>query len=343
MNNHNSPEENKVDTGPVIAFIVFVVIVAVFYLVLKFTSDTDTEVVIDDPAEVEQVATNVTKTPEASNVAEQSRAQTQEELLAIRAKAQDEKYQTQATELELKAKEAKAREDLLGFVRAYTELIDLHASYLRYDRSIELLKELAELAIQTEQYQNAAESYNRAAYYYMIANNGESASKYYQKALDMVKKTNNVNDIAYMHHNIGQSYLLNKEYQKASQAFLEALFIHRENKNFVNAVETLNALATTHHLAGRLDEALLFQVESFNLNVNNDRPGKIIEDYLSIGAIYHDMNDKANACKSLSEGYKMIYDKEVNYQGNRAMILERYNKVMELAECGGTMGSFGME
>lgn len=343
MDKHNSPEEDKVDTGPVIAFIVFVVIVAVFYLVLKLTSNTDTEVVMDDPAEVEQVTTNITKIPEASSVVEQTVEKTEEELLAIRAKNQDQKYQMEANELEQKAKEAKARQDMLGFVQAYTELIDLHASYLRYDRSIELLKELAALGIEAEQYENAAHSYNKAAYFYMIANDGESASKYYQKALDMVKKTNNVNNIAYMHHNIGQSYLMNHEYQKASESFLEALFIHRDTRNYVNAVETLNALATTHHLAGRLDEALLFQVESFNLNVNNDRPGKIIEDYLSIGAIYHDMNDKANACKSLSEGFQMIYDKEVNYQGNRAVILERYNKVMELVQCDGTKGSFGME
>lgn len=347
MDNQNSSQDQTIDMGAIIALIILIIIGVIFYLVIYKKDDANNEIVnVSKQQELKESSPGMmlekqkpSSVPNDMNVAG---GKTKDEIAAL-SYMQNKKYMDSVAALEAKVQSAKESQNQSQLIKLYVELIALHEKYHHYDKAVVLLKELADYGLRNRQYVNAAESYNKIAYLYMMSKDGKSASEYYRKALETVKKTNNVNYIAYMHHNMGQSYLMHRDYRSASDAFLEALYIHRENNNDVNAVETLNALSMTHHLAGRLQDALLFQIESLNLNIKNKRPDKIIDDYVALGAIYNDMGDKANACKALSEGYQMIHDTKLDYTGNRFEVRKQYEKVLELAACDGTTNSFGME
>ena len=125
-------------------------------------------------------------------------------------------------------------------------------------------------------------------------------------------------------HNIAQMYFLNKNYKKATNAYIASLNICLSNKNFYYAKMNIEYLWSLLMKLELYDKALEIALISLEINIEQNNKVMIIDDYLKLAEIYAYQNDKENRCNSLLAAQKTI--KSLNNKQYNTLVDEALQK-----------------
>ena len=146
-----------------------------------------------------------------------------------------------------------------------------------------------------------ASSKNLIGKVFFLQRNEDNALVNYQAALTLLTNTaNNLPILAETHRNLGDVYLTQKLYGKATAEFDIALKIWAEDlQDFKKAASIANYLGKTVADIGDNDGALTYFNASLNFHRNLEDVNGIANDYLQISKIYNALNDNDLALENV--------------------------------------------
>ena len=200
----------------------------------------------------------------------------------------------QADSLEQKLKTAKgiSRVKILNL---------LFGEYINQDpvRATGYTKEALTLAMEYEDANGMAASYNNLGVTYKNHGALEKALEYYLTAESIYLKNGNKDGAAATHNNIGTIYSLKKDFERSKQFFEEALKSFVTLKDSARQVITLNNLGNVYSDLGRYNEALDLFHQS--MQVSEKLNQVTIDPLLNIGNVFIRQNKPKEAIEYLNK------------------------------------------
>ena len=200
----------------------------------------------------------------------------------------------QADSLEQKLKTAKgiSRVKILNL---------LFGEYINQDpvRATGYTKEALTLAMEYEDANGMAASYNNLGVTYKNHGALEKALEYYLTAESIYLKNGNKDGAAATHNNIGTIYSLKKDFERSKQFFEEALKSFVTLKDSARQVITLNNLGNVYSDLGRYNEALDLFHQS--MQVSEKLNQVTIDPLLNIGNVFIRQNKAKEAIEYLNK------------------------------------------
>jgi two-component system, sensor histidine kinase and response regulator len=156
--------------------------------------------------------------------------------------------------------------------------------------SVEKCLDLAAQKEKAEQYRDATEFLNRAAYICWDKKELDKAIEYYLKSIELNKLINNSHGITAIYSNLGMIYSDRGEYKKALECFQKTLDGRKDSPDKANRISTLinmsiplKNLKRYSDAAGRLQEALILARELNDPDEMKKCYGMLAETYEKAG------------------------------------------------------------
>ena len=188
---------------------------------------------------------------------------------------------------------------------------------------------------------------NNIGWYYKFTGKLDSAILFYKKSIDIDRKLNDLEGVAYTMINIGSIYLQTGEIALAEKYLKESLKINQANQDTTGIAHCYNYLGAILNSKGESDKAIEYYRKSLKLRKeNNDNIGVSVV-LNNLADIYEKKGDILTALDLHNESLS-ICEKEKDYQGmifslnniagiffaqdDTARALEYYNKSLKIAK-----------
>lgn len=166
----------------------------------------------------------------------------------------------------------------------------------------------------------------------------DSALYYFQKALDVYQKAENVNPshVASLYNNMGAAYHIQLNYEKAEECFLRSLDIKKSifGEGNINLASSYDNMGLVHKKMGKLDEALKWHqraLDIYNAAESVDSLAVAIT-FNNIGVIFRDKGDFAQAFDYLNRAYDIYRRRLGEDNAGVKIIYKNIEKTIKLQE-----------
>ena len=184
------------------------------------------------------------------------------------------------------------------------------------------------LADSLRDWKGKAQSLNNIGVSFFIQNNYEKALEYYLQALTLREKINDMKGVAGTLNNVGMVYRDRKEYSTALSYYFRALRLNDSLKNNAFFVRNLNNIGVAYENLNQLDSALLYHRHSLEMKRRLGDKAGISASLRNIGKVYVRQKSYNDALITLREALNMP---ETGKQV-RALVLLDIAKVYEETE-----------
>ncbi|NOU47657.1 MAG: tetratricopeptide repeat protein [Bacteroidales bacterium] len=148
-------------------------------------------------------------------------------------------------------------------------------------------------------------SLNGIASCYWYKNDPELTIRYFKQALRQTWKVNNIDQEALVSNNLGTYYRLIGVSDSSEKYYTIALNASKKLSNPKRYFETISALSMVYFNKGIYLEAIQYILEAKNYYEANEMTYEIINSYLKLGMIYHDLHDFNKAIFANRTGLKI--------------------------------------
>ena len=191
---------------------------------------------------------------------------------------------------------SKENKDKLNETIALRKLAVWHIDKENYDEALELLTRSSE--INRERQHIYDHRYNLACDYFdtglvfINKNNFVTAREFYEKSRILFEKLKLANELSDCYFNIGETYLYEKQYQRALDCYMQGLKIDRAQDNKLSMVSDYNMLGELYLEIGDVKEAEAFFNKAVLLSKEINARMELAEAYYNLGVLYQNRSDK---------------------------------------------------
>lgn len=194
-------------------------------------------------------------------------------------------------------------------------LLGMNHSYLgNFEQALENFQQSLELAEEFNNDNITAKILNNIGGYYYSIDDLESAKSSYLRSLSLKEKTNDIKGLGACYTNLAIICTGLKNIEEATDYINKSIEIKKnftENfKDMASLAFAKNTLGTIKREEKKYTEALRIYEEVLNIYLTQNNILMLCETYLLIATTYLDINDTANALKSLNAGEQ--FAKQIN-------------------------------
>jgi signal transduction histidine kinase len=237
-----------------------------------------------------------------------------------------------------------------GIANAYRIIGSVYAQNENYYQSLELFLASLDIFKRRNDSLGIANVYTSLGHYYRRLQKGEKAFSYYKDALEIFRGIGNEERLGVAIHNLSESYLHAKDYQKSRQLALESIIINKKIENLPVLSACYNVMGQLEMEIGAIDAAINYfkdVLEISNLLGDNSQKVATVNALINLSKIYLEKQDykkmllyfdRAIAfCKSsllsdkLTEIYMLMIDyyNDANQPDSVEYYLTEYQVLME--------------
>lgn len=183
-------------------------------------------------------------------------------------------------------------------------------------------------ALNAETYVLKSTNYNKAANIFW--RNGEyyKAAKYFNKVLDINKKSGNKNALRILHANLGLIYSETGEIDNSVNSFLKSIEINKELGDKLNVASGYYNIGTVLQTTNKTNEAIAYYKEALNIYLELNKEAKLRNTYLQLANLYEDLGSTGEQKKFL-DLYSAL-DKKANKERVERVTQEANKKVKKV-------------
>ncbi len=161
-----------------------------------------------------------------------------------------------------------------------------------------------------------AECYSSLASNYRTKSNFQKALEYYQRCLNLVKKTQNKEKIAKSLYNIGAVYSFFSKYSKALEYFHQSLAIQEKIGNKQGIAWNKGQIGLVLYSLSEYSKSLKYHFTALNINEELNNKAEIAGNFNNIALVYEKLSDFNKALNYYFKALKI--NKELNRKMNVA-------------------------
>lgn len=238
------------------------------------------------------------------------------------------------------SKDKKVRVDaLINLTRLVWEF-DLDSSFYYAQQALQV-------AIKSNDTKLLGDAYNNQGNAYLMNRRSEEALPWYEKALELRRKTGNQDGVIGTLHNFGVVYQQMNKYSESINSFKEAADVSEATKDFQSQAYMLMMVASNYKQINDNNKALEYAIQAASIFLQLDIKPGVGYSYNFIGSLHKDLNNSHLALEYYLKAYE-IYEGLGDIKGlitsynnlgiayidlnDDAKALEFYTKSLELSK-----------